>query len=60
MINIFVVATLILKDYEGEDSHSQNGSLGVHQDSQTFKEQFQGSKHLALGSFWYHRKFIEV
>jgi hypothetical protein len=58
---VFVfVATLILKEGEGEDSHSQNGSLGVHRDSQTFREQLQGSKHLALGSSLYRWKVIEV
>jgi hypothetical protein len=56
-----IVATLILKEgREGEDSHSRNGSLGVHWDSQTFKEWLQGSKHLALRSSLYHWKTIEV
>jgi hypothetical protein len=44
----------------GWDSHSQNGDLGVHLDSQKFRVQLQGSKHLALGCFLYHWKAIEA
>jgi len=53
------VATLILKKCEGEDSHSQNGSLGVHWDSQTFRERLQGSKHLTLKSFYIIGKLLK-
>ncbi len=36
----------------GWDSHSRNGNLGVHWDSQNFKVQWQGSKHFALRAFF--------
>jgi len=40
--------------------HSRNWDLGILWDSQNFKVQLQGSKHLALGCFLYHWKNIEV
>jgi hypothetical protein len=44
----------------GWHSHSRNGDLGVRQDSQNFKVQLQGLKHLALKRSLYHWKVIEV
>jgi hypothetical protein len=54
------VTTLILRECEGEDFHSRNGSLGVNRDSRTFRERFQGSKHLALDNYLYLWKDIEM
>jgi hypothetical protein len=53
------VTTPILRKCEDEDSHSRNGNLGVHQNSQNFREQFQRSKHFALGNFLYHWKVLK-
>jgi len=44
----------------GWNSHSQSWDLGVLRDSQNFRAQFQGAKHLALGCSLYHWKDIEV
>jgi hypothetical protein len=41
-------------------SHSQNGDLGVRQDSRNFRVRFQGSKELALMRSLYHWKAIKV
>jgi hypothetical protein len=40
----------------GWNSHSQSWGLGVLWDSQKLRAWLQGSKHLALGCFWYHWK----
>jgi hypothetical protein len=40
--------------------HSQNGDLGVLRDSQNFRIQLQGSKHLSLKRSSCHWKTIEV
>jgi hypothetical protein len=44
----------------GWHSHSWNGDLGVLRDSQNFRIQLQGSKHLALRRSLYHWKTIEA
>jgi hypothetical protein len=44
----------------GWNSHSQNWDLGVLQDSQNFRVQLQGSKHLAFRCSLYHWKDIKV
>jgi hypothetical protein len=44
----------------GWHSHSQKGDLGVLRDSQNFRVQWQGSKHLALRRSSWHWKIIEV
>ncbi len=44
----------------GWHSHSQNGDLGVCQDSRNFRIWLQGSKHLTLRCCLYHWKAIKV
>jgi hypothetical protein len=54
------VATLVLEEWEDDTHIPKNGDLGVHRDSQNFRVQFQGSKHLALKRCLYHWKSIKV
>ncbi len=44
----------------GWHSHSWNGDLGVHWDSQNFRVGLRGSKHLTLGCSLYHWKTMKV
>ncbi len=54
-----IVATLILWECEGEDSHSRNGSLGVHQDSQPFRNNFRGQNTLHWGVLYIIEKLLK-
>jgi hypothetical protein len=43
----------------GWHSHSQNGDLGIPEDSRNFRVRLQGSKHLALCCSLYHWKALK-
>ncbi len=49
-----------LREVWGRHSHSRNGDLGVLRDSQKFRTQLQGSKHLALKCSLYRWKGLEA
>jgi hypothetical protein len=52
------------KKWEKMNPHTPKATLtwgvGIHQDSQIFKEQLQGSKPIRLTSFLYHWKDFET
>jgi hypothetical protein len=48
-----IVTTLILRACEGEDSHSRNGSLGVHWNSRNFREWLRGWKNTSHWGVFY-------
>jgi hypothetical protein len=54
------VATPLWAKCEGEAHTPKSWELGVLRDSQKFRAQVEGPKHLAVGCSWCHWKGLEI